>query len=240
MAGHSKWANIKHRKGRQDALRGKKNTKLIREITVASREGGADPKSNPRLRLAIAKAYTENVTKDSIQRAIDKGIGHTDGGSFLEVIYEGYGPNGVAILVSCLTDNRNRTVAEVRHAFTKHGGNLGTDGSVAYLFERVGYLRCRAQGGLDVCLEALMDLAIDDIDEDVEGDIVVKMSPSILADVLGVCEARGYTILQSDVIWLAKADVAISDSTEEALGTLVQALDALDDVQAVFHNAECE
>ena len=131
MAGHSKWANIRHRKGRQDALRGKANTKLIREITVATKEAGPDPSSNPRLRLAIEKANRANVTKDSIKKAIDKGAGNTSGEDYFEVVYEGYAPAGIAMMVSCLTDNKNRTVSEVRHAFSKHGGKLGTDGSVS-------------------------------------------------------------------------------------------------------------
>jgi YebC/PmpR family DNA-binding regulatory protein len=157
VAGHSKWANIKHRKGRQDALRGKMNTKLIREITVATKEAGGDPNSNPRLRLAIDKASRANVTKDSIKKAIDKGLGNVDGADYQEIRYEGYGPQGVAMLVLCLTDNKNRTVAEVRHAFSKHGGNLGTDGSVGYLFKRQGIVVFRA----DKLDDALMMRALD-------------------------------------------------------------------------------
>lgn len=238
MAGHSKWANIKHRKGRQDALRGKKNTKLIREVTVAVREGGADPKSNSRLRLAIAKAYAENVTKDSINRAIDKGLGQNDSSTYTEVMYEGYGPAGVAMLVLCLSDNKNRTVAEVRHAFNKYGGNLGTDGSVSYLFDRRGLLVCDGVGDFDAFMNDMLAVAVDDIDMPESEVAVVDMAPGLLSEALAVCEAQQYHVLQSDIVWQAQVELELNAQQREKLQTLVDVLEDLDDVQSVFTNVK--
>ena len=173
MAGHSKWANIRFRKGAQDAKRGKLFTKLIREITVAAKMGGGDPGSNPRLRGAIDKALGQNMNKDKIEQAIKKGTGELEGVNYEDVRYEGYGPAGVAILVECATDNRNRTVSEVRHAFTKHGGNLGTDGSVAYLFNKTGVLYFPAGSDEDVIMEAALEAGAEDVVVDDDGSIEV-------------------------------------------------------------------
>ena len=240
MAGHSKWANIKHRKGRQDALRGKMNTKLIREITVAVKEAGGDPSANPRLRLAMDKANRANVTKDSIKRAIDKGLGNTTGADYQEIRYEGYGPQGVAILVSCLTDNKNRTVAEVRHAFNKYGGNLGTDGSVGYLFARRGVI---VLASVSVDDETLMmralDCGVDDVDVgEEEGTVVLEMDPKLLSDVVDQLKEWGYDILQADHSWIAETKQGLSEDAYEKYDALYTALLELDDVQSVFTNAE--
>ena len=173
MAGHSKWANIQHRKNAQDAKRGKLFTKLIREITVAAKMGGADIDANPRLRLAVDKAKAQSMPKDNIERAIKRGAGETDGDDFFEIRYEGYGPGGTAVMVDCLTDNRNRTVAEVRHAFTKYGGNLGADGSVAYLFNHVGQLLYPAGSDEDSVMEAAIEAGAEDVivdGDDIYGD----------------------------------------------------------------------
>lgn len=238
MAGHSKWANIKHRKGRQDALRGKQNTKLIREITVAVREAGEDPKSNPRLRLAMEKAGRGNVTKDSIKRAIDKGAGRIDAEQYQEVMYEGYGPQGVAILVSCLSDNKNRTVAEVRHAFTKYGGNLGTTGSVSYMFVRKAMLMCDGVVDEDVFMNAVLDYDVEDISFLGDGVACVEMSPGVLASVVDFCQAEGLNIVDSDVIWQADIPAEVDDENSEKLERLVTVLEDLDDVQAVYSSAQ--
>lgn len=238
MAGHSKWANIKHRKGRQDALRGKMNTKLIREITVASKESGPDPHSNPRLRLAIDKANRANVTKDSIKKAIDKGQGASSGADYIEVMYEGYGAKGVAVMVRCLTDNKNRTVSEVRHAFNKHGGNLGTDGSVSYLFERKGvvFLPCHASDQ-PAMLEAVLDFAVEDVQELEEGlELIVQASD--LTSVVDSITAKQWDIGQADLRWVAGTLVELNDEDAQKLATLEDALDDLDDVQEVYHNAQ--
>ena len=237
MAGHSKWANIKHRKGRQDALRGKQNTKLIREITVASRESGADPKSNPRLRLAIEKANRANVTKDSIKRAIDKGAGNNATEQYQQVTYEGYGPQGIAVLVHCLTDNKNRTVAEVRHAFTKAGGNLGTDGSVAYMFERRGMFMCETVTDEEAFMMQVLEYDVEDVSFLDNGVACVVMSPTSLEAVQAYCESQGYTTLESEVVWQAENGISVHPDSAEQLERLLHTLEDLDDVQAVFTNA---
>ena len=237
MAGHSKWANIKHRKGRQDALRGKQNTKLIREITVAVREAGEDPKSNPRLRLAMEKAGRGNVTKDSIKRAIDKGAGRIDAEQYQQVMYEGYGPQGVAVLVSCLTDNKNRTVAEVRHAFSKYGGNLGTSGSVAYMFVRKAMLMCEQVEDQDAFMNAVLDYDVEDISFPDQGVACVEMPPTVLDSVVVYCQTQGFTIVDSDVVWQAETFVDVDDENNEKLERLIMVLEDLDDVQAVYTSA---
>jgi YebC/PmpR family DNA-binding regulatory protein len=240
MAGHSKWANIKHRKGRQDALRGKMNTKLIREITVAVKEAGGDPSANPRLRLAMDKANRANVTKDSIKRAIDKGLGNTAGADYQEIRYEGYGPQGVAILVSCLTDNKNRTVAEVRHAFSKYGGNLGTDGSVGYLFARRGVVVLASASVDDETLVMrALECGVDDIDVgEEEGSVALEMDPKLLSDVVDQLKVWGYEILQADHSWIAETKQELSEDAYEKYDALYTALLELDDVQSVFTNAD--
>ena len=192
MAGHSKWANIKHRKGVQDARRGKVFTKLIREITIAARAGGGgDPKLNPRLRTAIDKALVANMTKDTIERAIRRGTGELEGAHYEEVRYEGYGPGGVAIMVECTTDNRTRTVGEVRHAFTKHGGNLGQDGSVAFLFNKVGVLNYPPGTSEDRIMEAALEAGADDVIADKDGSIEVLTSPEAFHVVVDTMGGRG-------------------------------------------------
>ena len=183
MAGHSKWANIKFRKAAQDAKRGKLFTKLIREITVAARQGGGDPDSNPRLRAAVDKALSNNMTRDTIDRAIMRGTGDGDGADIEEIRYEGYAPAGVAILVECATDNRNRTVSEVRHAFSKHGGNLGTDGSVAYLFSKVGTIVFEPGVDEEQVMEIAADSGADDVLTDNDGSIEILTQPDVFSDV---------------------------------------------------------
>ena len=239
MAGHSKWANIKHRKGRQDALRGKMNTKLIREITVATKESGGDPSSNPRLRLAMDKASRANVTKDSIKKAIDKGMGTMDGADYQEVRYEGYGPQGVAILVFCLTDNKNRTVAEVRHAFSKYGGNLGTDGSVSYLFNRQA--KIVVQGSVDD--EALMSHALDcGADDFSQGEtpdtVVLTLPPADLAIAVDALKSHDYVVEHADNHWVADMIQPLDATGVEKTLVLYEVLLDLDDVQSVFTNAD--
>ena len=238
MAGHSKWANIRFRKGVQDAKRGKLFTKLIREITVAARSGGGDPASNPRLRAAIAKAKAQSMQKDSIERAIRRGTGEDAGAAYEEVRYEGYGPGGVAVLVDCLTDNRNRTVADVRYAFSKHGGNLGADGSVAYLFTYTGLLSF--PGGSDE--EKIMDVAIDagasDIVTHDDGAIEVLSDPGELETVRDRLAAAGLEPETAEVTMRASTTIPLRDGEAESALRLLDVLDELDDVQQVYSNAE--
>ena len=239
MAGHSKWANIRFRKGAQDARRGKLFTKLIREITVAAREAGGDPASNPRLRAAIDKALSNNMTRDTIDRAVKRGSGDTDGDNYEEVVYEGYGPNGVAVMVECLTDNRNRTVAEVRHAFSKHGGNLGTSGSVAYLFSKVGLLNYEQGSDEDKIMEAALEAGAEDIvvNDDTSIDVVTPAEDFI--SVKEAMVAAGVAPQQADVEMQASTNVELSvlDDAQKVM-KLVDALEDLDDVQKVHTNAE--
>ena len=235
MAGHSKWANIKHRKAAQDAKRGKIFTKLIREITVAARAGGGDADANPRLRSALDKALSANMTKDTIERASLRGIGEGDGTAIEEVTYEGYGTNGVAVLVECVTDNRNRTVAEVRHAFSKAGGNLGTDGSVAYLFNKQGSI---VFSGVDE--EAIMDVALESGAEDIEAEdgMVEVITP--FEDYFSVLEAlkdAGFEPEMDEIVQRATTEVELDEESSEKFMRMVDALEELDDVQNVFTNA---
>lgn len=235
MAGHSKWANIKHRKAAQDAKRGKIFTKLIREITVAARAGGGDADANPRLRSALDKALSANMTKDTIERAILRGTGEGDGTAIEEVTYEGYGTNGVAVLVECVTDNRNRTVAEVRHAFSKAGGNLGTDGSVAYLFNKQGSI---VFSGVDE--EAIMDVALESGAEDIEAEdgMVEVITP--FEDYFSVLEAlkdAGFEPEMDEIVQRATTEVELDEESSEKFMRMVDALEELDDVQNVFTNA---
>src|SRR5690554_2884120 len=239
MAGHSKWANIQHRKGKQDALRGAIFTKLVREIHVAARIGGGDPASNPRLRLAIDKAVAASMPKDNIERAIKKATGELEGVSYEEARFEGYGPGGVAIMVDCLTDNRNRTVAEVRHAFSKHGGNLGTDGSVAFMFRKLGVLSYAPGSDEDAITEAAIEAGADDIvtyPED--GAIDVLTDPDAFAEVRDAMVAAGAEPAQAEVTWRADNDVEVEGETAQQVVKLLDWLEDLDDVQAVHSNAE--
>ena len=239
MAGHSKWANIKHRKERQDAKKGKIFTKLIRELTVAARQGGGVPADNPRLRLAVDKALTANMTRDTIDRAIARGVGSNDADNMVELSYEGYAPSGVAIIVEAMTDNRNRTAAEVRHAFSKCGGNLGTDGSVAYMFERKGQISFAP--GVDE--EALMDAALEAGADDVEmGDDGSALVSTSFADFHAVNEAlstAGFKGEEADIAMIPSIAAPLADlETAQKVLRLIDALEDLDDVQNVYHNAE--
>lgn len=237
MAGHSKWANIKFRKAAQDAKRGKLFTKLIREITVAAREGGGDPDSNPRLRAAIDKALAANMTKEVIERASKRGTGELDGVNYEEVRYEGYAPGGIAVLVECTTDNRNRTVGEVRHAFTKHGGNLGTDGSVAYLFNKVGVLRFPAGTDEDQVMELALEAGANDVVADQDG-IEVLTEPEDFHSVQTAFAGHGFQADDADIVQRASTEVTLTEEDGEKVLKLLDALEELDDVQDVFSNAD--
>ena len=238
MAGHSKWANIRFRKGAQDAKRGKIFTKLIREITAACRTGGGDPSMNPRLRLAIDRAKAQSMPKDNIDRAIKRGTGDLDGVSYEEVRYEGYGPGGVAVMVDGLTDNRNRTVGEVRHAFSKHGGNLGADGSVAYLFSHVGVVSYEPGVSEDRLMEAAIEAGASDIVTDADGSIEVLTSPTDFERVRDALTERGLVPAAAEVTMRASTRVAVDTDAAESLLKLLDALDELDDVQTVYSNAD--
>ena len=238
MAGHSKWANIQHRKNAQDAKRGKLFTKLIREITVAARAGGSDINANPRLRLATDKALAANMTRDTIDRAIRRGAGELEGVSYEEVRYEGYGPGGAAVLVDCMTDNRNRTVAEVRHAFTKTGGNLGTDGSVAYLFEKKGVIDCPAGTDDEVVMGAALEGGAEDVLVDDDGSIEVVTDPDAFEPVLAALRAAGLEPENAEVTMRAATLAPLDGETAESVLKLLNMLDDLDDVQNVYTNAD--
>jgi YebC/PmpR family DNA-binding regulatory protein len=238
MAGHSKWANIQHRKNAQDAKRGKLFTKLIREITVAARAGDPDPGSNPRLRLAVDKALGANMTKDTIARAIKRGAGAQDGDNFEEVRYEGYGPGGTAVMVDCMTDNRNRTVAEVRHAFTKCGGNLGTAGSVAYLFTSTGILSYPATSDEDAIMEAALEAGAEDIALNADGSIDVLTRPDALVDVKEAMIGAGYEPEQAEVTMRASTASELDSDDAGRMVRLLDMLEELDDVQNVYSNAD--
>lgn len=237
MAGHSKWANIQHRKGRQDAKRGKLWTKIIREITVAARAGGADPDANPRLRLAWDKATAANMPKDNIQRAIARGAGTGDGDNYDEIRYEGYGINGAAVIVDCMTDNRTRTVAEVRHAFSKHGGNLGQDGCVAFMFRHVGQFLFAPGTSEDAVMEVALEAGADDVVTDDEGVIEVICEPGQFGAVKAALDARGLTAEMADVIMKPENDVELTGDDAVKMQKLLDVLEGLDDVQEVYTNA---
>ena len=238
MAGHSKWANIRFRKGVQDAKRGKIFTKLIREITVAARTAGGDPAYNPRLRGAIDKALAQNMTKDSIERAVKRGTGELEGACYEEIRYEGYGPGGVAVMVECATDNRTRTVGEVRHAFAKHGGNLGTDGSVAYLFKKLGVLTYPAGTSEDKVMEAALAAGADDVVTNQDGSIEVMSAPESYEQVRSAMEKTGVKPEHAEVVQRASTDVKLSGDEAEKMLKLLDVLEDLDDVQNVYSNAE--
>ena len=235
MAGHSKWANIKHRKAAQDAKRGKIFTKLIREITTSARLGDADPANNPRLRGAVAAALTGNMTRDTINRAIQRGAGGGDGEQLETIVYEGYGPAGSAVMVECLTDNRNRTVAEVRHAFSKCGGNLGTDGSVAYLFSKKGLLTFVGVDE-DALMDAALEAGADDVVTEEDGSIEVYTTPNDFGTVLDGLEAAGFKPQSAEVTMIASTEAELDADTAPKLMRLIDMLEDLDDVQEVYHN----
>lgn len=235
MAGHSKWANIKHRKARQDAKRAKVWTKVIRELTVAARLGGGDPADNPRLRVAFDNALAVNMPRDTIDRAIARGAGGLAGGDVEELVYEGYAPGGVAVLVEVMTDNRNRAVAAVRHAFSKHGGNLGTDGSVAYLFHKQGMVTVAADE--DAVLEATLDAGAEDIEP--AGDAVsITTAPDQVGAVVDALKAAGMEPEDAAVAMVPASTVACDADTAAKVLRLIDALDDLDDVQNVYANLE--
>ena len=235
MAGHSKWANIKHRKAAQDAKRGKIFTKLIREITTSARLGDADPANNPRLRAAVTAALTNNMTRDTINRAIARGAGGGDGEQLETIVYEGYGPAGSAVMVECLTDNRNRTVAEVRHAFSKCGGNLGTDGSVAYLFSKKGLLTFVGVDE-DALMDAALEAGADDVVTEEDGSIEVYTTPNDFGTVLDGLEAAGFKPQSAEVTMIASTEAELDADTAPKLMRLIDMLEDLDDVQEVYHN----
>ena len=238
MAGHSKWANIQHRKNAQDAKRGKLFTKLIREITVAARAGGADPAANPRLRLATDKALAANMTRDTIDRAAKRGAGEMDGDNFEEVRYEGYGPGGAAILVDCMTDNRNRTVADVRHAFTKTGGNLGTDGSVAYLFDKKGVIGYPPGTDDEAVMEAAIEGGAEDVIVDEDASVEVLTDPESYEPVLAALRAAGLEPENAEITMRAGTLAPLDEETAQSVLKLLNMLDDLDDVQNVYTNAD--
>jgi YebC/PmpR family DNA-binding regulatory protein len=238
MAGHSKWANIKHRKARQDAKKGKVFTKLIRELTIAARLGGGDPADNPRLRTAVDKALIANMTRDTIDRAISRGAGTDEADNVEELTYEGYAPGGVAILVEAMTDNRNRTVAEVRHAFSKRGGNLGTDGSVNYLFARKGQIIFESGADEDQVMEAALEAGADDVITHEDGSIEVLTPWETVNAVKDAMVKAGLKPESADVAMIAATLVPLDKDAAEALLNLVDALEDLDDVQNVYTNAD--
>jgi len=237
MAGHSKWANIQHRKNAQDAKRGKLFTKLIREINVAAKMGGSDLSANPRLRLAVDKALGGNMTKDTIDRAIKKGAGELEDVAYEENRYEGYGVNGVAIMVDTMTDNRNRTVSEVKHAFTKYGGNMGTQGSVSYLFEKQGVLNYSAGTDEDTVMEAALDAGADDILSSDDGSLEVLTTEEVFVDVKEALAKVQLVPEHSEVTMRASTEVELDVEQGQKLLKLIDALEDLDDVQEVYTNA---
>jgi YebC/PmpR family DNA-binding regulatory protein len=238
MAGHSKWANIQHRKGAQDKKRGKLFTKLIREITVAAKMGGGDPDANPRLRLAIDKAKAQSMPKDNIERAVKRGAGELDGAEFQEMRYEGYGPGGTAVMVDCLTDNRNRTVAAVRHAFSKFGGNLGADGSVNYLFNHVGQLLYPEDADEDAIMEAAIEAGAEDVVVDDEGSIEVLTEPGDFERVRDAMRKAGFKPESAQLTMRASTNSELDVNDAGSMVKLLETLEDLDDVQEVYSNAD--
>lgn len=237
MAGHSKWANIQHRKGAQDKKRGKLFTKLIREITIAARIGGADVNANPRLRLAIDKAKAQSMPKDNIDRAIKRGAGQLDGVDYLEIRYEGYGPGGTAVMVDCMTDNRNRTAADVRHAFSKFGGNLGADGSVSYLFNHVGLLSYPAGSDEDAVMEAAIEAGAEDIIVDADKSIEVLTDPGDFEEVRDAMRKAGIAPELAELTMRASTSSDLELQEASSMIKMLEMLEDLDDVQNVYSNA---
>ncbi|MEM7081955.1 MAG: YebC/PmpR family DNA-binding transcriptional regulator [Pseudomonadota bacterium] len=238
MAGHSKWANIQHRKGAQDKKRGKLFTKVIREISVAARMGGSDLDANPRLRLAVDKAKAVSMPKDNIERAIKKAAGELEGANYEEVRYEGYGPGGAAVMVDCMTDNRNRTVAEVRHAFSKAGGNLGSDGSVAYLFNKVGLISIGQEADEDALMEAALDAGAEDVVNNSDGTFDVTTDPNEFEAVRDALTGAEFPVERSEVTMQASTTAELNAKEAQTIMNLLERLEDLDDVQEVYSNAE--
>jgi YebC/PmpR family DNA-binding regulatory protein len=237
MAGHSKWANIKHRKAAADAKKGKVFTRVIREITVAAKAGGGDPGANPRLRLALDKAREANMTKDSVTRAIQRGIGELEGVAYEEARYEGYGPGGAAVLVACLTDNRTRTVAEVRHAFSKNGGNLGSDGSVAYLFKHVGQFVFAPGTSEDAVMEAGLDAGAEDVVKHDDGSVELICAPADFDAVKAALDKAKLKPELAEVTMKPESESALAGGDAGRMRALLDALEGLDDVQDVYTTA---
>ncbi|MDF1654966.1 MAG: YebC/PmpR family DNA-binding transcriptional regulator [Coxiellaceae bacterium] len=237
MAGHSKWANIKHRKGAQDAKRGKVFTKLIKEITVAARLGGGDADSNPRLRLAIDKALSANMTKDTIARAVKRGAGGDDDNNMIESVYEGYGINGVAVMVECLSDNKNRTVADVRHSFTKFGGNMGTDGSVAYLFTKKGIISFEPGADEDQLMEIAIEAGAEDVNANDDGSVDIETTPENMLNVKEALTNAELIPAFAEVTMEAATSVDLDAEQSEKLQKMLDWMEDLDDVQDVYTNA---
>ncbi|HLF31809.1 MAG TPA: YebC/PmpR family DNA-binding transcriptional regulator [Xanthomonadales bacterium] len=237
MAGHSKWANIQHRKAKVDAKRGKIFTRVNRELAIASREGGSDPSANPRLRLAIDKANAVNMPKDTIERAIKKAAGELEGVNYEEIRYEGYAPGGVAVLVETLSDNRNRTVADVRHAFSKHGGNLGTGGSVSYLFDKIGVLNYAPGISEDAVMEAALEAGARDVVSADDGSIEVITSPEDYSAVVVHMEQAGLPAENSEITLRASVEVELDIESGKKILAFLDVLEELDDTQAVYSNA---
>ncbi|BEV16876.1 YebC/PmpR family DNA-binding transcriptional regulator [Herbaspirillum sp. DW155] len=240
MAGHSKWANIQHRKGRQDEKRGRVWTRLIKEITVAARMGGGDPDTNPRLRLAVDRASDANMPKDNVTRAIQRGTGALDGVNYEEVRYEGYGINGAAIIVDCMTDNRVRTVAEVRHAFSKFGGNMGTEGSVAFMFKHCGQLMYAPGTDENAVMEAALEAGAEDVITDDEGGIEVLTGPNDFAAVKSAMEAAGFKAEVAEITMKPSTETVFAGEDGVKMQKLLDALENLDDTQQLYTNAVIE
>jgi YebC/PmpR family DNA-binding regulatory protein len=238
MAGHSKWANIQHRKGAQDKKRGKIFTKLIREIGTAARAGGPDPASNPRLRLAMDKARLNSMPKDNVERAIKRATGGDGADTFQEVRYEGYGPGGVAVMVKCLTDNRNRTVSDVRYAFTKYGGNLGADGSVGYLFNQVGLITFAPGLDEERVMEAALEAGAEDVIANEDGSIDVLTDPSEFEKVRDALVTAGFTPAEAEVTMRASTSTPLKGEQAKSMLAMLESLEDLDDVQDVYSNAD--
>ena len=238
MAGHSKWANIQHRKGAQDAKRGKLFTKFIREITVSARLGGADLSCNPRLRAAVDKALSHNMTKDSVERAIKRGAGAQEGENFEEIRYEGYGPGGVAVMVNCMTDNRKRTVAEIRHVFSKCGGNLGTDGSVSYLFEKIGLFSFPQGADEDRIMEVALEAGAKDVVHHDDDSIDVLALPEDFISVQDALQKAQLVPEQAEITMQASTQTPLDLDNAQKMVRMLEMLEDLDDVQQVYSNAD--
>ena len=240
MAGHSKWANIQHHKGKQDAKRGKIFTRLIKEITVAARLGDSDPAGNPRLRVAVEKAYAHNMPKDNVERAIKRGSGELEGVNYTEMRYEGYGINGAAVIVDCMTDNKTRTVADVRHAFTKYGGNLGTDGSVSFLFRHCGQMFFAPGTNENALMEVALDAGAEDVISHDDGSFEVITGPHDFVDVKQRLEAAGFKPEMAEVVMKPTTEVIFTGEDAVKMQKLLDAMEDVDDVQEVFTNAVIE
>jgi YebC/PmpR family DNA-binding regulatory protein len=240
MAGHSKWANVQHRKNRQDAKRGRIFTRLIREITVAARLGGGDPDSNPRLRLAVDKAYASNMPKENVERAVKRGTGGLEGAHYEEIRYEGYGAGGAAVMVDCMTDNKTRTVADVRSTFTKHGGNLGGAGSVAFLFKHCGQLVFAPGTSEDALMEAAIEAGAEDVITNDDGSIEVVTTPHDFVAVRNALEKKGFKAALAEVTFKPTAENAMKGDEAARMQKLIDALENIDDVQEVYTTAVIE